>query len=50
MPLDETIHGFEALLEGAGDDYSEAAFYMTGNIEAAFEQGKKLALELGEDA
>jgi len=29
VPLDETIDGFEALLEGAGDDYSEAAFYMT---------------------
>ena len=47
VPLDETIDCFEALLEGAGDDYSEAAFYMTGNIEAAFEQGKKLALEAG---
>ena len=50
VPLDETIDGFESLLEGAGDDYSEAAFYMTGNIEAAFEQGKKLALEAGGDA
>merc|ERR1719151_114803 len=50
VPLDETIDGFEALLEGAGDDYSEAAFYMTGNIEAAYEQGKKLALEAGGDS
>mmetsp|Transcript_12423 Transcript_12423/g.18096 ORF Transcript_12423/g.18096 Transcript_12423/m.18096 type:complete len:500 (-) Transcript_12423:1073-2572(-) len=47
VPLDETIAGFGALLEGQGDEYSESAFYMTGNIEEAFEQGKKLAAELG---
>ena len=43
VELSETIEGFGALLEGSGDDYPEAAFYMTGNLKEAFEQGKKLA-------
>jgi len=41
--LEETIEGFSSLLEGGGDDYPEAAFYMTGNIKGAFEQGRKIA-------
>lgn len=43
VELPETIEGFGALLEGQGDDYPEAAFYMTGNLKEAFEQGRKLA-------
>ena len=43
VELPETIDGFTALLEGAGDDYPEASFYMTGNLKEAFEQGRKLA-------
>ena len=31
------------LLEGEGDEYPEAAFYMMGTIEEAIEEGKKLA-------
>jgi F0F1-type ATP synthase beta subunit len=34
-----------ALLEGKGDEYPEAAFYMQGTLEEAFEEGKKLAME-----
>lgn len=34
-----------ALLEGKGDDYPEAAFYMQGTLEEAFEEGKKMAMQ-----
>ena len=37
VELKETIEGFSALLEGKGDDYPEAAFYMQGTLEEAFE-------------
>jgi len=41
----ESISGFKALLEGAGDEYPEASFYMMGNLEEAFERGRQLATE-----
>jgi F0F1-type ATP synthase beta subunit len=34
-------------LEGKGDDYPEAAFYMQGTLDEAFEEGKRLALSTG---
>ena len=37
VELKDTIEGFSALLEGKGDDYPEAAFYMQGTLEEAFE-------------
>jgi len=43
VELQETIEGFTALLEGAGDEYPESAFYMTGNLKEAYEQGRKMA-------
>ena len=43
--LQDTISGFNALLEGAGDEYPEMAFYMTGTLEEAFEEGKRLVAE-----
>jgi len=45
VSLEDTIAGFGSLLEGAGDDYPEAAFYMTGTLDEAFENGKKMATE-----
>jgi len=33
VPLEETIKGFEEILEGKYDHISEQAFYMKGNIE-----------------
>ncbi len=45
VELKDTIEGFSALLEGKGDDYPEAAFYMQGTLEEAFEEGKKLAMQ-----
>merc|ERR1712019_296207 len=45
VDLQDSIDGFGELLTGAGDDYPENAFYMTGNLKMAFELGKKIALE-----
>ena len=53
VELKDTIEGFSgmfffnnlALLEGKGDDYPEAAFYMQGTLEDAFEEGKRLAMQ-----
>jgi ATP synthase F1 beta subunit len=45
VKIDDTVKGFKALLEGAGDDYPELAFYMTGTIEEAMEEGTRLAQE-----
>jgi F-type H+-transporting ATPase subunit beta len=42
VELANTIEGFGQLLEGAGDDYPEAAFYMTGDIKKAFEKGREI--------
>merc|ERR1719263_1301188 len=40
--LSETIDGFSSLLEGAGDDYPEQAFYMVGGLKEAMEKGRKM--------
>lgn len=47
VKLEQTIEGFSALLEGEGDDYPEAAFYMTGTLEEAVEEGMRLAKQSG---
>lgn len=43
--VEDTVAGFDALLRGEGDDYPEAAFYMTGTLAEAFEKGKELVRE-----
>ena len=43
--LKDSIDGFGALLDGEGDDISEAAFYMTGTLDEAIAEGKRLAME-----
>jgi ATP synthase F1 beta subunit len=48
VSLEDTITGFSMLLEGGGDEFPESSFYMTGNIQEAFEAGKKLTAEAGE--
>jgi len=45
VSLADTIAGFKALLDGEGDEYPEAAFYMVGKLEEAIEEGKRLAAE-----
>jgi F-type H+-transporting ATPase subunit beta len=43
--LEDTIKGFQEILEGKHDDLPEQAFYMVGTIEQAVEKGRKLAGE-----
>lgn len=45
VPIEETIKGFNMILDGAVDEYPEAAFNLVGNIEEAIEKGKKLLAE-----
>ena len=42
VTLQNTIDGFSSLLTGAGDEYPEQAFYMTGDLNEAFEKGREL--------
>ena len=45
VQLKDTIDGFGALLEGAGDDYPEAAFYLTGTLAEALEEGVRMTMQ-----
>ena len=42
VPIDETIKGFNAILDGEVDDLPEQAFLNVGTIEDAKEKAKKL--------
>lgn len=42
VKIDDTIDGFNQILEGAHDDLPEQAFYMVGTIEEAVEKGAGL--------
>ena len=43
VSLEDTIKGFQGIVEGKYDDLPEAAFYLVGTIEEAVEKAKKLA-------
>src|SRR5213079_2743003 len=45
--LEDTIKGFQEIIEGKHDDLPEQAFYMVGTIEQAVEKGQQMS---GEDA
>src|SRR6187397_2367139 len=45
VKVEDTIRGFDEILEGKHDDLPEQAFYMVGTIEDAVEKGRKLAGE-----
>jgi F-type H+-transporting ATPase subunit beta len=45
VPIEETIKGFNMILDGACDAYPEAAFNLKGSIEEAIEAGKKMLEE-----
>ncbi|MEC4804259.1 MAG: F0F1 ATP synthase subunit beta [Jaaginema sp. PMC 1079.18] len=42
VPLEETIKGFQMILNGDFDDLPEQAFYLVGDIEEAKQKGAKL--------
>ena len=48
VKLEDTIRGFQEILEGKHDELPEQAFYMVGPIEGAVEKGKRLARDSGE--
>lgn len=45
VSIDETIRGFNMILEGQVDKYPEAAFNLVGSIEEAIAKGEKLLAE-----
>jgi F-type H+-transporting ATPase subunit beta len=42
VPIEDTIRGFNMIMDGEVDEYPEAAFNLVGTIEDAMEKGKKL--------
>jgi F-type H+-transporting ATPase subunit beta len=45
VSIEDTIKGFNMILDGQVDEYPEAAFNLVGTIEEAIEKGKKLLAE-----
>ncbi len=45
VPVEETIKGFKAIVDGEYDDLPEAAFYMVGGIDEVIEKAKRMAAE-----
>jgi len=45
VPIEETIKGFNMIMNGEVDQYPEAAFQLVGTIEEAIEKGEKLIKE-----
>ena len=42
VPLNETIRGFKAIINGDMDEYPEEAFFMVGSIDEVIEKSKKV--------
>ncbi|MBL0053551.1 MAG: F0F1 ATP synthase subunit beta [Bacteroidetes bacterium] len=45
VPIEDTIKGFNMIMNGEVDEYPEAAFNLVGNIDDAIAKGKKLLAE-----
>jgi len=45
VSIEDTIKGFNMIMDGAVDEYPESAFNLVGTIEEAIEKGKKLLEE-----
>jgi F-type H+-transporting ATPase subunit beta len=45
VPIEETIKGFNMIMDGEVDEYPEAAFNLVGNIDDAIAKGKKMMAE-----
>jgi F-type H+-transporting ATPase subunit beta len=46
VPIEDTIRGFNMIIEGELDEYPESAFNLKGTIEEVIEAGKKLLAEV----
>jgi len=42
VPIEETIRGFNMIMDGEVDEYPEAAFNLVGSIDDAIDKGKKI--------
>ena len=42
VSIEDTIRGFNMIIDGEVDEYPEAAFNLVGTIEDAIEKGKKM--------
>lgn len=47
VSIEDTIKGFNMIMDGEVDEYPESAFNLVGTIEEAIEKGKKLLAESG---
>ncbi len=47
VSIEDTIKGFNMIMDGEVDEYPEAAFNLKGTIEEAIEAGKKMLAEAG---
>ena len=45
VSIEDTIKGFNMIMDGEVDEYPEAAFNLVGDIEEAIEKGKKILAE-----
>ena len=45
VPIEDTIRGFNMIIDGECDQYPESAFNLKGSIEEAIEAGKKMLAE-----
>ncbi len=45
VSIEETIRGFNMIMDGEVDEYPEAAFNLVGTIDEAIEKGKKMLAE-----
>jgi F-type H+-transporting ATPase subunit beta len=42
VSIEDTIRGFNSIMDGEVDEYPEAAFNLVGTLEDAIEKGKKM--------
>ena len=42
VTIEDTMRGFNSIMDGEVDEYPEAAFNLVGTLEDAIEKGKKL--------
>ncbi len=49
VSIEDTIRGFNMIMDGEVDQYPEAAFMLVGTIEEAIEKGKKLIAQANEE-
>jgi F-type H+-transporting ATPase subunit beta len=48
VDIEDTIKGFNMIMDGEVDEYPEAAFNLVGSINDAIEKGKKMLAEVAE--